>query len=310
MPDCPPTWTLEELRQVELGVARVWATPSVAARVEAGLPLDHADPEEPLPEVLDTLVVVGGGALLDRAKAAARERPQPIRLVAVASIWGSGAEASPVVVLDRDGHKEIRIDPKYVPDRRVLWPELAASIPRSRARLACADCWAHALEGFASPLADDRLRTELAEVIRRMLDLPLTNDPRWFEPSALACAAQARSSAGLVHGIAHTLEAPLRTAQPSQSWGHARLCAAMLWPVMQFNRRTSEHWSRLADRFGLDEEAIFEVLREVFDAEAYSRAEPILATHWRTVLRNPCTRTNSVLVRPGHLEHFQAGVFV
>ena len=33
-------------------------------------------------------------------------------------------------------------------------------------------------------------------------------------------------------------------------------------------------------------------------------ALPVLEEHWRSVLRDPCSRTNSALVRPQHLSFF------
>jgi hypothetical protein len=73
---------------------------------------------------------------------------------------------------------------------------------------------------------------------------------------------------------------------------------------MELNCDGSKTWSDLAGRFQLDEGAIFSVLRELFDHAAYARAIRLLTERWKEVLRDPCTRTNSVLVRPGHLSHF------
>jgi alcohol dehydrogenase class IV len=300
---------MNDLTAAQLGVARAWVTPSVFPAVEGLLPCPVISQDETLPAILDTLIVVGGGKLIDRAKLTAKSRTPHIRLIAVPSIWGSGAEASPIVVMDREGRKEITLGAEYIPDERVIYPELARSLSPAAARHACGDCWAHALEGFLSPLADDDLRAELAGLIRDMLRLPIGNDPRWFEASARACAGQAQSSVGLVHGIAHTLEGPLRAVQPGAGWGHACLCATFLFPVMELNRRSSGQWAELLGRHALDEKAILGVVRELFDREAYLQALPALAEHWRTVLRDPCTRTNSVLVRPQHLDHFRAKEF-
>ena len=276
--------------------------------VDRELGMKQVSLDEAVSDELDTLIVIGGGSMIDEAKARTRDAELKCQLIAVPSIWGSGAEASPVVVLDAQGNKDIRIDPKYIPDKRVIWPELAASIPPRRAKEACGDCWAHALEGFLSPLADDELRADLANVMREMLTLPLTNDPRWFEPSALACAGQSRSSVGLVHGIAHVIEAPLRSERPTENWHHAMLCAIFLRRVMDLNRAVSDRWNELTSRYELDEQAIFNVLDELIDPQAYATATVHLADNWSTVLRNPCTRTNCVLVRPRHLEHFTKGV--
>jgi alcohol dehydrogenase class IV len=300
-----PAWNLDRLRAADLGAAALWVTPSVRDRVRAVLSYPILAPDAPLPDGLQTLIVVGGGTLIDRAKAAARDRPRPLCLVAVPSIWGSGAEASPVVVLDDAGRKTIRIDARYVPDHRVVWPELADTCDPTRIREACGDTWSHALEGFLSPLATDELLQELAALIREMLTLQLGNDARWFSASARACAGQARSSVGLVHGIAHVLEAPLRARHPGEGWGHARLCSTFLWPVMEFNRKGSEKWSTTLRRYEIDENAVIGTVRELFDADRYRQAATLLPEHWTAVLRDPCTRTNSVLVRPASLDFFR-----
>ena len=86
-------------------------------------------------------------------------------------------------------------------------------------------------------------------MIKEMITLPLGNDPRWFELSARACAGQARTSVGLVHGIAHTLEHHLRVEFPKAGWGHAQLCSLFLRPVIEFNRQHSPKWKRLMQEY-------------------------------------------------------------
>jgi alcohol dehydrogenase class IV len=299
-----PAWQLADLKTAALGRARAWVSPAVFERVSTALDVPIVDPDEPLGDDLDTLIVVGGGTLIDRAKVAAKDRDRPLRLVAIPSIWGSGAEASPIVVLDRGGTKHFRVDPKYLPEHRVIWPELASSISADQAKAGCGDCWAHALEGFLSPLADATLRAELAGLMRQMLDLPLTNDSRWFELSARACAGQSRSSVGLMHGMAHTLEGPLRTTEPDRRWGHAAIIATVFLPVLDFDQRTSTRCGELAREFDLEVAAIAAVGRSLFDPETYDRLRPAIGEYWPRILRDPCTRTNCALVRPAHVDHF------
>ncbi|MDT8322280.1 MAG: iron-containing alcohol dehydrogenase, partial [Xanthomonadales bacterium] len=220
MPNKPATWSLESVLQLPPEGAVVLATAAVADRL-GEWPFERVADVSSLNAGLDTLIAVGGGSLIDRAKAWRVFESPRTRLIAIPSLWGSGAEVSPVVVLDREGEKDIHIGQEFVPDARCLWPELADSLPESLARHGCGDVWAHALEGFLSPLANDGLREALAALIREMQTLPVANDPRWFEAGARACAGQARSSVGLVHGIAHTLEAPLRRDFPDAGWGHA-----------------------------------------------------------------------------------------
>ena len=291
------------MREARLGRAALLAAPSVAERA-ASLSFGRATGLDDLPAELDTLIVIGGGSLIDQAKVWRALQAPGTRLIAIPSIWGSGAEVSPVAVLDRDGAKEIHVGNEYLPDVRCLWPELADTIPKPHARHACGDAWAHALEGFLSPLAGIGLQGELAEVIREMSALPLAADPRWFEVSARACAGQARSSVGLVHGIAHQLEGALRSAYPEAGWGHARLCSVFLLPVMAFNREHSDKWVRLAGEHGIDDQAVLRLLRELHEPEAYAQALDLLDEHWMAVLRDPCSRTNSALVRPASKSFF------
>jgi alcohol dehydrogenase class IV len=301
-----PAWQLADLKRAALGRAKAWVSPSVLEKVSRQLEVPVVDPADPLADV-DTLIVIGGGTLIDRAKVAAKDRNPVLRLIAIPSLWGSGAEASPIVVLEGVpgcGTKEIRLAPQYQPDERVIWPELANSISPNRARHACGDCWAHALEGFLSPLADAALRQELAALMRQMLDLPLAADPRWFELSARACNGQSRSSVGLMHGIAHTIEGPLRVADPDGGWGHAAVIANLFLPVLDFDRRTSTRCDELATEYDLDLAAIGAIGQSLVDAEAYARLRPLIVEHWKRILRDPCTRTNCALVRPKHVDHF------
>lgn len=305
----PETWDLRQLLDAELGRTVVLATQSVAERAAELLPFKQTAELDSLPNDLDTLIVIGGGSLMDEAKAWRADHAPTTRLIAIPSLWGSGAEVSPVAVLNRQGKKEIHVGDELIPDIRCLWPELAESIPEDMARYACGDAWSHALEGFLSPLADSHLQRELAEVIREMLKLPLGNDPRWFEPSARACAGQARAGVGLVHGIAHTLEGHLRAEFPGAGWGHARLCALFLWPVMQFNRQHSPKLERLTRQYNLDGAAILALLQGLHEPDAYAQALPLLDRHWMEILRDPCSRTNSTLVRPASKVFFMEQAF-
>lgn len=302
----PVVWSFDRLLAENLPAAVVWSTPSVRGRSESTLSYRHRTPLAGLDEDTRTLIVIGGGTLLDAAKIFRHEHAAKVTLIAIPSIWGSGAESSPIALATgADGRKVIRMGPEYLPDVRVFWLELADSVPLRLARHACGDAWSHALEGFLSPLASEDLLSRGASVLSSMLDLPIGPDPRWFEASADACRLQSQSSVGLVHGIAHTLEGPLRAAQPEFGWGHAALCSTFLWPVLSLALGASERAGHRLRDAGIDPGRISEIARALFDPEAYDRALPFLVTHWRSVLRDPCTRTNGVVVRPSTLDYFQ-----
>jgi alcohol dehydrogenase class IV len=239
--------------------------------------------------------------LIDETKAFRAQCAPGVRLIAVPSRWGSGAEASPVTVLDRAGRKEIHVESGWLPDVRVVWPELGRTLSGEQVRHACGDALTHAVEGFLSPIAKEPLRTEIAALIARMVTTSLT-DPAWFELSANACAAQARSSVGLVHGIAHVIEGPLRSSRPG--FGHARICSTFLWPVLRFGRASFPKVDELLRGHAIDPDALELAARALFARDDYEAALPALVTRWREVLRDPCTRTNVALVRPASIEFF------
>lgn len=307
MPSKPPRWSLDQLREAALGRTAIWCEP-VVEHLLSDLPacpsVTELDELTALGGPIDTLIAVGGGSLLDRAKFWRRHDAPTTQLVAIPSLWGSGAEASPVVVLTNAEGKDVRLDEAYLPDARLVLPGLATALPEPLARWGCGDSWSHALEGFLSPLADADLQRQLAALLKEMLALGVGRDVAWFELSARACAGQSRSSVGLVHGFAHALEVVARDAIATQPVGHARLCATFLWPVMRFNR---EHGPKLEERFaayGLDVGTVFSVLENLHEPELYLQLLPLIETHWKRVLRDPCSRTNGTLVRPGHLPFF------
>jgi len=292
-------WPLDRVRELDRRSTIVWASPSVAAMIHDTFPFTPWILGQPLPENARTLIAAGGGTLIDEAKRFVHDDAPQLRLIAIPSIWGSGAEAAPVVVLNRGAGKEIRMDDAYLPHARAVWPELAATIPRERALEACGDAWAHALEGFLSPLASPGVRDDAAEIMRGMLEAGVGNDARWFELSSRAAAMQARSSVGLIHGIAHTLEPAMNAAV----WGHARLCATYMRPVFVYDRR-AEKVPALLREHDLSADAITGAAESLFDAGHYRQSLPALESAWPSVLRDRCTRTNAVLVRQTDLQFF------
>jgi len=272
--------------------AVAWVTASARDRFAAAIYVPVV-PTGTLPEGTATLVACGGGTLLDAAKAAAKRRPDPLVLVAIPTLWGAGAEASPVVVLG----DEITVDAAQLPDHVVLWPELTETVPAELRRWGAADVWAHALEAIASPLATPELRAELAAIVDALAGMdPLAGDARaWLELSGRACAAQARAAVGLAHGIAHVLRGRL------DGFGHARLVAAVLPTVVRRLGTEAPRWCET----GLDATAIARKLDALTTPADTSAVLDAARAHWPAVLRDPCSRTNGYLVRRGELENLR-----
>ena len=133
----------------------IWTLPPLSAIVRSRFPQRQIHWPQLPPAGTSYLIAIGGGELIDRAKLWRASDSPATTVVAIPSLWGAGAEASPVAILNHGDQKTIHMGLQYVPDLRSTWPELSASIPDDIARYACGDVWAHALESFVSPLGDE-----------------------------------------------------------------------------------------------------------------------------------------------------------
>src|SRR5512146_2793950 len=257
-----------------------------------------------LPADAETLLVIGGGTAIDHAKYFRLTQRPSLRLIAIPSIWGSGAEVSPIVVLPGE-KKDIHRNHDFIPDQYVVWPELTESAPPNLLRFACGDVWAHAFEAFCSPLATEAIRQQAAELMKEIASYSAGFDARWFDASAAACLLQARSSVGLVHGFAHVLETSLREREPAGNWGHAKLCSTFLLPVLNFNLSRSPRVKNLAEQYGLNLDALRTVAQMLFNKQDYLAGMAVAEQHWEAIARDRCSRTNCILVRRDALTFFQ-----
>ncbi len=272
--------------------------------IQDRLPFETHTIHDPiLPKEIENIIVVGGGEFLDKVKYWKAIKFPHKNLIAIPSIWGSGAEVSPIVVLNQNVEKKIFMGDKYVPNAYSYCRDLSLSLSSLQIKDACGDVWSHALEGFLSPLCSEVLRAEFAVLIKALLNIDIKNDPNWFTLGSSACWLQSQAGVGLIHGVAHQLEAHIR-ANINNQWGHAKLCSLFLLPVMQYNFASTK--SRyLLENFGLNIDDILKKIRQFFSMEEFQSCLPILKNKWMDILRDPCTRTNSVLVRPAALNFFE-----
>ena len=300
---------LNELSTCIVGETVIWTYTELVEKVSRHYDYSVVEfPNEPTSS-LDTLLVIGGGMVIDRAKLWRKQNCPKATLIAIPSIWGSGAENTPISVLNVDGKKEIFVGEDLLPDVRAVWPELAESLPDNLVRFACGDTWAHALEGFLSPIAGKELRSDLAKLINVLISTPIANSPEWFELSAQAAAGQAQSSVGLIHGLAHVLEGEINKSNEGTYIGHAQLCSTFLWPVLQFNVSMSDRIEPLFLEFEIDKTKVFNIAKQLFDKKVYELVLHLLEAQWRNILRSPTTRTNCTLVRPNHSSYFMESAF-
>lgn len=126
----------------------------------------------------DTVVAVGGGSVLDAAKAAllmsatgwelddlfgvnlyssANPDKKLPRLIAVPTTSGTGSEATPYsnIVVPEAGVKRLIVEKESIPQCAVIIPELTESMPEKLTRATGCDALAHLIEGFLNVGADN-----------------------------------------------------------------------------------------------------------------------------------------------------------
>jgi acetaldehyde dehydrogenase/alcohol dehydrogenase len=212
----------------------------------------------------DVIIAVGGGSVIDAAKAMrlfhespelnlhdlslpfldARKRiatfPQiehTIRLVAVPTTAGTGSEVSPAAVLSVGGKKISLVDYTLVPDIAIVDPILTLTMPPTITADTGIDALTHALEAavsiFASPYTDafcmqavNLILDALPRAYRDGSDL----EARSAMANAATIAGLAFSNAflGLNHALAHAVGARFGIA-------HGRANAIFLPHVLRYN---------------------------------------------------------------------------
>lgn len=205
----------------------------------------------------DVVISIGGGSVIDTAKAAAmmatndgqteayqlkrREITNPpLPQIAVPTTAGTGSEATRVSVLtnDRLAIKRSVSDPMMTPKIAVLDPELTVSLDRELTTLTGMDAFAHAIESAVSLSANSYTRhMALAAIEQISRGLPICQEHPADLDGRLACL-MGSCFAGLAMqmglGASHTL-APAACIVGKMR--HSEAIAALLPHAIELNER-------------------------------------------------------------------------
>lgn len=223
----------------------------------------------------DWVAAVGGGSVIDLAKAAAGLADAPektafyqtnsaaipsasLPLIVAPSTAGTGSEATVVAVLTdpaRSFKQSIR-HPSYMPKLVLLDPALLKGCPPATVAAAGLDAFIQAFEAYtsrhATPFTRALCELALVRISRALLPLYQGNSDAasdMLEASYLTGLAFSHARLGLIHGLAHPLGARFHVA-------HGLVCACCLPACLAFNRATiHQDLKDLRARHGLDVEA-------------------------------------------------------
>ena len=212
----------------------------------------------------DLIVAVGGGSVIDAAKAmrlfhespelSLRELTLPfldarkrvaqypvlahrMRLAALPTTAGTGSEVSPAAVLTHEGRKVTLVDYSLVPDVAIVDPRLTLTLPPVMTADTGVDALTHALEAyvsiFASPFTDafclqamHLILDALPKAVRDGADLRARTD--MANAATIAGLAFSNAFVGVNHALAHAVGARFGVA-------HGRANGLYLPHVLRFN---------------------------------------------------------------------------
>jgi alcohol dehydrogenase class IV len=227
----------------------------------------------------DWIIAIGGGSVMDTAKAAwvLYEKPDielhaltpfdelglrtKAKLVCIPTTTGTGSEATKAIVIrdDETGRKFATINPELTPDIAILDPEFVVGLPKDLTAYTGMDALTHAVEGYISVWKNDfsdgcslqavRMIFEwLPKSIENLADLEIRE--KMLIAACLAGMSFGNSQAALAHSLGHSMGSVLRT--------HHGMSVGMALPyTIEFNCRgreneeTAKQYSELAQMIGI-----------------------------------------------------------
>ncbi len=180
----------------------------------------------------DAIVAIGGGSVIDTAKAVnaaivnnikpekltglLKVRKMPLPFIVIPTTAGTGSETTVASVISdsKDHTKKQILDPRIVPMFAILDPELTINLPYNISVFTALDALTHALEAFVSKYSDEQTDRMAKTAIHMIFEnLPkIKEDPsnlyireNLLVASFLAGQAFTRTYVGYVHAFAHAI---------------------------------------------------------------------------------------------------------
>ena len=221
----------------------------------------------------DCIIAVGGGSVMDTAKAVgiiinnpefadvrslegvAPTKNHAVFTIAVPTTAGTAAEVTiNYVITDVERKRKfVCVDVNDIPEIAVVDPDMMHSMPEGLTASTGMDALTHAIEGYTTAGAwemTDMMHLEAIRLISANLRAALKNDEEGRKGMALGqyIAGMGFSNVGLgiAHSMAHTLGAVYDTP-------HGVACAMMLPIVMEYNADcTGEKYREIARAMGVE----------------------------------------------------------
>lgn len=201
-------------------------------------------------ESCDFIVAVGGGSAIDVAKGIKYYSKNDIKILAVPTTAGTGAEVTRYAVLYDNGDKASVRSYDIIPEFQVFDYTSLKSLPHFQKIVTSLDAFCHSVEAYWSVNATDESReysVKSLELFNEYFRAYLDDDEKSYEPM-MKCS----ELAGRAINIAQTTAPHAMSYKLHKLKGHAHgqavaLCLAYIWKYMLENSRNAEMELLLAE---------------------------------------------------------------
>lgn len=210
------------------------------------------------------LVALGGGSVIDLAKLVKRDLK--IKMAAIPTTIGSGAEVSQHALLIGQDGKKIFSSPDLLPETVIINPVYLKSLSQEQVIFGTIDGLAHGLESLVSKMANPLSDALALQAISNFyLNLDQLKDSENFGAalphiqiaSFLAGLAQSSAGSGLAHALAHYFGAKNKIS-------HSRAVAIFLLDVLRLNSQHTAFYEKLDQLKYLSSANFIEILEKLF----------------------------------------------
>ena len=199
----------------------------------------------------DIIIAIGGGSVIDFAKLFKFEKKLNLKLVAIPTTAGTGAEATQFAVYYEKGIKKSLDNPVILPDIAIADSQFTENNPKYLKAVTALDAYSQAIESYFATKSTQESRKYAKKAIELCRD-NLVQYVNSIESKYAENMMLASNLAGRAINISRTTIAHAMSYSITTKYGlpHGHAVALNIGKLMEYNRKTDEE--TLNDKRGLD----------------------------------------------------------
>ncbi len=186
-------------------------------------------------EACDFIIAVGGGSAIDVAKAIKFFAKDNVKILAVATTAGTGAEVTRFSVLYKNGDKSSVSNPDIIPDFQIFDYNTLKSLPYIQKAVTGLDAFSHAVEAYWSAEATDEsceYSKKAMQLFKKYYNPFIENDESSYEPM-MKCSELAGRAINIARTTAcHAFSYKLHKLKGFYHGQAVAICLVYIWRYM------------------------------------------------------------------------------